>query len=266
MDLESYEKKRKRGKRGGRKLKEEEEFGKDENINQTPPDSNEEKEDLEGTKKKTRRSKTKQSYYEDTTGDNAGEINFQESIPNREDLVFLNPESKQYFLEIEQQLSTLEEEELSLLVENVFETIYEEKLELLKDFETSRIIEKLLDLAKVQQIVEFYKFIGVKGSPEDFNILIRDQFASHVLQKLLIVPSAMVESEILGHTVVRDGLDLDHSESLADLVISFAGITFIYCRASRKRRRFNVPHSCKFCISDFASSSFWTTRNIEYQS
>jgi nucleolar protein 9 len=211
MDVE---KKRKRGKRGG-KNKEVPQATTTEVV----AESAKHEESIEEPKrKKTRRSKKK--AVEEEAPIDMDVMEFQEASKDAQEPE-LDHETRHYFLEIEKQLQNEfeSEEDLSLFVGNVFEEVDGKEMLLACDYEGSRILEKLLKLSNDFQIRVFGD--RLHGCYFD---LIRHSFGSHVCQTLLNLGSITVEREVKGFAFQPEGKKEETAElpTMEALLLSIA--------------------------------------------
>ncbi|KAJ3340573.1 Nucleolar protein 9 [Kappamyces sp. JEL0680] len=181
--------KRKRGTRGGKK---EEKLDLVESV------------DAEGARKKTRRSKKGKGAVDTQAEVLDDEIAFaQGSLFSTSHTVSeLDQETRNYFVEIEKKLQTLDtdfedSQDQYLFIENVYREVKGKEILIASDYEGSRILERLFKASFDFQVREFA--VALAGR----------LFASHVCQTILTIASDIVEREVQGFSSVPKSDDGD---------------------------------------------------------
>ncbi|KAI8922968.1 armadillo-type protein [Entophlyctis helioformis] len=148
------------------------------------------------------------------TGTGTGTAGFPDVDPNA--LPVADNELREYFRHMEKLMEEQEFEttdDMQLFIQNAYAELKGKELAIAGDFEGSRILEKLLrGSSDIQVRSQAYRFAG------DFRRLVTHQFASHVVQTLLLLAADVVEREVDGEvagfekTMDEDDLDAEEIE------------------------------------------------------
>ncbi|KAJ3379656.1 Nucleolar protein 9 [Lobulomyces angularis] len=256
MSDEVQMERKKRGKRGGQKIKEKllEQKKECKNLIQVVKDEIV----LEKPKKKSRRggkrnkSKSEENLVntdesqnvlmEVTDEKNAGCSLKKNSRLDEKNLKklkktkLLNNDTRTYFLELESKLDNPEfesEEDKEIFITNLFKELQNLEINMAKDFDGSRIFEKLMIHANDFQLRILGENLFLFEDEAEDNVepkctlksLFTDTYSSHVIQTFLQISSDVIHREVIGESIVEiDGSDLNLPKSMTEIVLELCNI------------------------------------------